>query len=332
MKPWFRVYNDILNDEKLLDLSLDNQAIFFKLLAVSNQINSGGILPKPEVISKIIGVRIDKVRSAIKAMTGVGLIDEDSATQQLTLHGWSRRQYESDDANARQKARRERLLSRDKPRSLSRDKTVTRVHATDTDSDTDTEAENTPPTPQGAEGRGRTGSPTTRIVGPDGSTDVPTACSDADRDRLLKLASVYFDPTSQTDQAVRAVRAWAVTHEPEWIEAILAEFAGSGKRITEALGASIMRRWAQEGGIPQHRRKRPVSDPGSGDVISIDRAAAIAPAAFQRPQTDHQRKMAALRAVAYAPLTEEELNGHGGGVGFEGDGATRGTAGITRRA
>lgn len=147
VNPWFRVYNDILNDAKLLDLSLDNQAIFFKFLAVSNLHNSGGTLPKPEVISKMIGVRIDKVRSAIRSMVDVGLIDEDPATQQLAMHGWGRRQYKSDNANDRQKARRERNLSRDKSPESQRDKTVTRVRAAD--AETDTEAEKSPPTPQG---------------------------------------------------------------------------------------------------------------------------------------------------------------------------------------
>lgn len=336
MKPWFRVYNDILTDEKLLTLSLDNQAIFIKFLAVSCLVNSGGTLPKLEVISKMIGLRIDKVRSAARAMLEVGLIREVDGNEVLAITAWRKRQYESDDVNARSARHREAKCNVAAPRQKPIAGNVARVHATDTETDTETEREKkTPPTPRGEEGRGRADLSTTRIVGPDGPVDVPSACSADDLKRLGGLASAYFDPLCLTDQVLRFVRVWSMVHEAEWIEALLAELAGlaaGGKRITEAFGTSILQRWAREGGIPEHRRKRPMCDPGSGDVISIGRAAANAPAAAQRPQTEHQRKMAALMAVAYAPLTEEESNGHGGGVGFQGDGEARRAPGFTRRA
>lgn len=331
MKPWFRVYNDILTDEKLLSLSLDNQAIFTKFLAVSNLVNSGGTLPKLEVISKMIGLRIDKVRSAAKAMLDVGLIREIPGTETLAISAWRKRQYESDDVNARSTRHRESRCNVATPRKKTVVGNVARVHATDTETDTETEREKkSPPTPRGEEGRGR-GDSTTKVVGPDGPVEVPSACSDADKARLKKLAAAYFDPLCLTDLIGRFVGVWGMTFEPDWIEALFAELAGhaaGGKRISEPFGTSILQRWAREGGIPEHRRKCPVagspSDSGES-VIPISRAS---PAASQRPLTDHQRKQAALREFAFGPLGEEGTDGHRGGVGFQGDGEARGVAGL----
>lgn len=311
MKPWFRVYNDILTDEKLLSLSLDNQAIFFKLLAVSNLNNSCGSLPKLALISKQIGVRVDKVRSAVGAMIEAGLIDEDVDAEGFTLHGWSNRQFESDDATAR--SRRCRDGKRNVAPSAERNASRGPGRATDQSrADTEQSRENPPlpPLEGGGGARGGGPSPAIRVVGPDGPIDVPAACTEADFDRLTGLASAYFDRLGMTDQIARFVRVWGVHHAPDWIEALLADLAGKAaggkRRISEGLGTSILARWMAEGGIPAERLIRARSDPGGGTPDSPSEAPRAAPAAFQRPLTDHQRKMAAWREVANAPLTPEE--------------------------
>lgn len=134
---WFRTYNSIKDDPKILQFSPENRWFFVAILAISSEQEVRGSLPGISHIAIALRIRIPRAKAVVKAFVSAGLIDENVETKALTIHGWDKRQKRSDDTNIRQKDRRERLKEEPEVTRLSRDKTVPRVRATDTETDTE---------------------------------------------------------------------------------------------------------------------------------------------------------------------------------------------------
>lgn len=130
--PWFRLYSEAVDDEKLRLLSFEDRWHFIAILCCKNQ----GILDsKDPLLRRKIAVKLGLAQrefdEAARRISEVGLIDYET----LQPPAWDDRQMVSDSSSSRVKAYRERMKQ-------NRNVTVT---AQDTDADT----EHTPISPKG---------------------------------------------------------------------------------------------------------------------------------------------------------------------------------------
>jgi hypothetical protein len=125
--PWFRLYSEIIDDEKLLLLAFQDRWHFVALLALKNRgvldENEGEMLHRKLCVK--LGLHKAELEELGKRLSDVGLIDR--ATFQPLA--WDDRQFRSDGSTERVRKYRERM---------KRFSNVT-VTAQDTDTDTDTE-------------------------------------------------------------------------------------------------------------------------------------------------------------------------------------------------
>lgn len=313
MKPWFRVYNSILNDPKLLGLSLENQALFIKFLAVSNVVNAGGMLPKLEVISKMVGQRIDKVRSASRAMIDVGLLSEDASTKSLAIAGWKSKQFESDDATELSRRHREAKRNIAPPAGREYSKNGPRTCATDTE--TDTEKEREPPffSPSGigggeeAERGDAEGGPT--AVDQDGLPRV-VEHSESTPEQIERVRVVAWKMLGEVRsgdvwiaRCVRFARRWPA----EWVELLIPKIASKleepdGQWLRESWAETTLQDWTRKKGPPPWAY--PDGAGGAGGE-----GATWGHARPQRQPTERQRKLARHAEAAYAVDDDGEPGG-----------------------
>jgi len=125
--PWFRMYSEAVDDEKLRLLAFEDRWHFVALLCLKAQ----GILDERNAdlrtrkICVKLGLDSVELETVMKRLVTVGLVT--STGQPLA---WAKRQFQSDSSTSRVRAFRER----------QRNVSVTPPD-TDTDTDTDTEAE-----------------------------------------------------------------------------------------------------------------------------------------------------------------------------------------------
>ena len=127
---WFRVYHDIIDDPKVLQLSAEMRWYYVGILAVASRQSSRnppgilqessrnppgilqesfrnppGILPKLADIATHLRLGKAKALRVIRTLIQAGLIDQQfngsKEDTKLYVHGWSERQFKSDDINAR---------------------------------------------------------------------------------------------------------------------------------------------------------------------------------------------------------------------------------------
>lgn len=130
--PWFRMYAEAVDDDKLRLLAFEDRWHFVAILCLKTQ----GTLDNPEHLDRRVAVKLglglreaDEVR---RRLMEVGLVDEHWQPVK-----WDDRQFKSDTSRERTRAYRDRIKRHG-------DVTVT---AQETDTDTDTETTTTPPTP-----------------------------------------------------------------------------------------------------------------------------------------------------------------------------------------
>lgn len=138
--PWFRLYSEIISDEKLLLLAFEDRWHYIAILALK----SADVLDPtdPLLARKIavkLGVQLTVLDEIKRRLMDVGLIDAD---WQPT--GWAKRQFVSDktDPTAAKRMRTFREKNRKKEESTVTDRndTVT-LRPPEADTDTDTEKE-----------------------------------------------------------------------------------------------------------------------------------------------------------------------------------------------
>lgn len=310
---WFRVYNSIKDDPKILQFTPENRWFFVAILAVSSEQPERGTLPSAEILAISLRLKEAKVRALLRYFVKAGLLDEDVKAQRLVVHGWNRRQRKTDDVAARVAKHRETHPTRTQERTCN----VTDLlpHACATDTETETETENTPLYPPVAGG-----TYTPRVVAPSGdSGDVDPM---AERHRVSDLAAERWGPQG-LDTAESLLNQF-----PPASVAYAAEqtFASFGRTLDQ----HAMRTWRKicrehpEGPPPP---RQAAFGPG-GDRSDV-RGSRASPAGFQRPLTDHQRKRAKIAEMRRA---YDDAEAEHEGLGVEGDDHAHGPAQPARRA
>ncbi len=136
---WCRLYDEMIDDPKILALSLSKRWHFVELLCIANRQIPRGSLPDTRTISLHMRIRISDATSIIRQMISLGFVDEDPETKGLKIHGWNKRQFESDDTTARTSISKERSRERsqEQPKERSREQhgNVPRVRDSETDSE-----------------------------------------------------------------------------------------------------------------------------------------------------------------------------------------------------
>lgn len=127
--PWFRVYTEMMDDEKLRLLAFEDRWHFVAILCMKGAgilDESGHLLMRKAAVK--MGLAARELDEVARRLSEVGLIDKDT----LQPLAWDTRQMKSDSSAERVQAYRERQ------RQAKRACNVT-VTAQDTDTDTDTD-------------------------------------------------------------------------------------------------------------------------------------------------------------------------------------------------
>lgn len=124
--PWFRLYSEAVDDEKLRLLAFEDRWHFIAILCCKNNgiLDTETTLMRRKVAVKL-GLDLRELGEVARRLSEVGLIDQET----LQPIKWNDRQFKSDTSAERTRAYRDRLKHK-------RDVTVTPQ-----DTDTDTEEE-----------------------------------------------------------------------------------------------------------------------------------------------------------------------------------------------
>jgi hypothetical protein len=115
---WFRVYDELIDDPKLLGESPEICWRFIQILAITNRQKVRGSLPSLRDLAILMRLRETNAKFAIDRLISAGLIDQDPDTKALTVHGWNHRQFKTDDIAARSKHHRN--VTRNVTRNVAR--------------------------------------------------------------------------------------------------------------------------------------------------------------------------------------------------------------------
>lgn len=99
MSRWFRLYDDTLNDPKILKLSDKTYRVWIGILCVASKNN--GELPPFEDMALMLRMKPEKFQPELEKLIISGLIDHDD--DGLRPHNWQGRQYKSDVSTERVK-------------------------------------------------------------------------------------------------------------------------------------------------------------------------------------------------------------------------------------
>jgi len=143
--PWFRLYSEAVDDEKLRLLAFEDRWHFIALLCCKNNgiLDSEGSLMRRKVAVKL-GLDLRELGEVARRLAEVGLIDQES----LQPIKWNDRQFKSDLSTKRVKEYRERQQSsriKDETnvKRFSNVSETAQETETETDSKTESEAEYT---------------------------------------------------------------------------------------------------------------------------------------------------------------------------------------------
>lgn len=104
MSRWFRLYDDMIHDAKILRLSDEMFRAWITLLCLASK--NEGKLPPAADIAATLREKQTKVATWIAALRGGGLLDEVDGV--FVPHNWEGRQFKSDSSNERVKRYRQR--------------------------------------------------------------------------------------------------------------------------------------------------------------------------------------------------------------------------------
>jgi hypothetical protein len=118
MTRWFRVYDDLVDDEKVQMLSGDLVKALLNLWCLASK--NGGVLPPMKSMSFKLRMKPQQVAAVIAELCEAGLIDR--VDDLFQPHNWEKRQYKSDtDLTAAERSRRYREKHRDGNAPVTRD-------------------------------------------------------------------------------------------------------------------------------------------------------------------------------------------------------------------
>jgi hypothetical protein len=107
-KPWFRMWDELLTDPKMLSLSNAQVGMWCKLLCFANQQTVRGIISfEPgtfdRTFEKVLNSRRNISKTALKKFQELGMINIDLEEGYVTIINWNKRQFASDDVTERTK-------------------------------------------------------------------------------------------------------------------------------------------------------------------------------------------------------------------------------------
>jgi hypothetical protein len=104
MSRWFRFYDDVINDPKILKLPEESRWHWVALLCIASK--NDGALPSTEDVAISLRIKTQAAAATIAALKSAGLLD--LVDGRYVPHNWSGRQFKSDVSNERVKRYRER--------------------------------------------------------------------------------------------------------------------------------------------------------------------------------------------------------------------------------
>jgi hypothetical protein len=215
---WFRLYDDIIDDPKILRLSPEFRWNYVGILCVSSRQSVRGTLPSAGDIAIHLRLTEAKVIRTIEALIAAGLIDQDPATKALSIHGWDERQYRSDNSTERWHKHKEKKGS-----NVGANVGLS-LAPTDQNRDrTDTDTEQTPPTP------------------PRGEPTVPS-----DDPEILRIADLAADLAGDVSWSCFVCDMAKMGHPAHAIEQAI-QVGVSRKQWNRPLLMGVLRRLASEG-------------------------------------------------------------------------------------
>lgn len=157
---WFRLYHDLLHDDKVQSLPLELFKAWVNLLCMASMADDRGHIPGPKRVAFALRVSEDRATKILGQLTAYGLLEEDDRGG-YQPHNWVARQRKSDDAGARSRQHRKQpalVASRASAALQDANGSATRTTAKRvssalrgperaSDSETDTEKEQQPPLP-----------------------------------------------------------------------------------------------------------------------------------------------------------------------------------------
>ncbi|MGZ3320197.1 MAG: hypothetical protein ACXU9C_04360 [Xanthobacteraceae bacterium] len=134
MNRWFRMYDDLFNDPKILRLSDRMFRAWVTLLCIASK--NDGKLPPSGDIALMLRIKPTKVAEWLTALTAGGLLDKLEGGG-FAPHNWAGRQYKSDvtDPSAADRMRRYRANQRNERNATVTDKRPETEQITDADTE-----------------------------------------------------------------------------------------------------------------------------------------------------------------------------------------------------
>jgi len=123
---WFRMYSEILNDPKMVDLTTTDYGVWVKLLALANQQSERGFIRLRSARGQAIGTlstllrhRKDRLRTTLDLFKERGMIDFDLDGKEgwLEITNWNKKQFQSDDVTARTRKHKQKERSHERTRT-----------------------------------------------------------------------------------------------------------------------------------------------------------------------------------------------------------------------
>ena len=99
---WLRLYTDILDDEKIAQLSDNQYRIFTFLMLMASENDLGGVVTQGhQAIAWRLRMPVNRIKSAIEKLEALNIISNENNT--ITFLNWHKRQYKSDNSTERVK-------------------------------------------------------------------------------------------------------------------------------------------------------------------------------------------------------------------------------------
>ena len=103
---WFRLYTEVLDDEKVQTLPLESRWGWVMLLCLAAENPERGLVPPLKRVAFKLRISEAKAAKLLRQLTDAGLLDQTA--NGLTPHNWDERQYASDDVTERVRKHREK--------------------------------------------------------------------------------------------------------------------------------------------------------------------------------------------------------------------------------
>lgn len=139
MSRWFRLYDDAINDPKILRLPDNARWQWVATLCIASK--NDGVLPQLSDVALLLRMPLKKAAAVLARLRAAELLDETEAG--LRPHNWDGRQYKSDNSTERvRKHRASRNVSGNGADAIQQSLALSAATAPETDTESETESHN----------------------------------------------------------------------------------------------------------------------------------------------------------------------------------------------